>query len=96
MHMPRRVIAFPRDEDVPASPVLTHRCKMLPHEVTVDVAIEECACPLGGGPAFETIGSERLCVGRQAGLRGLDHLVPNFADRLDDIAQSAHDRPWLT
>jgi hypothetical protein len=54
------------------------------------------ARPLAGGPAFETIGSERLCVGRQAGLRGLDHLVPNLADRLDDIAQSANDRPWLT
>src|SRR2546425_6292923 len=42
---------------------------MLPHEVTVDVAIEECAYPLAGGRAFETVGSERLCVGRQAGRR---------------------------
>ncbi len=34
MHMPRRVIAFPRDEDVPAPPIPAHRTKMLPYEVT--------------------------------------------------------------
>ena len=35
--MPRRVIAFPRDEDVPAPPILAHRLKMLPYKVTVQM-----------------------------------------------------------
>jgi hypothetical protein len=34
MYVPRRVIAFPRDEDVPAPPVFAHRPKMLPRKVT--------------------------------------------------------------
>lgn len=59
--MPRRVIAVPRDEDVPASPMLAHRCKMLPHKVTVapghivhgtlqEEDHHDCARP-GGRPA---------------------------------------------
>jgi len=43
--MPRRVIAFPRDEDVPASPALAHRSNMLPHEVTLHIG-RSCARPL--------------------------------------------------
>jgi hypothetical protein len=34
VHVPPRVIAFPRDEDVPATPILAHRSQMLPQKVT--------------------------------------------------------------
>src|SRR5207249_7479983 len=34
VHVAWRVVAFPRDEDVPASTLFTHRCKMLPYKET--------------------------------------------------------------
>jgi len=54
---------------------------MLPYEVTVDVAIEECAYPLAGGPAFETVGPNGCAWGvRRAGGRSRGYVLVGCRD----------------